>query len=192
MDVLRAIIRRLDDWLSRREGVIPFTDNPRVILRLQVGRASHELHLPEATIPIGSKVLYLHAWNERMPRIPPEGADLTYAVQLHRLQIHSLKAVAKHILAESYLQDIQAISGVTAHISWKEADGGRAMMEGFGFTILPYHRPFGAFGEFWENFYAWWLMWTYNPASVRYRKMRNLQRAEFWMTKVRFLERYGR
>jgi hypothetical protein len=191
MDVLRAIIRRFDEWLSRREGVFPFTDDPRVILRLQVGRASHALHLPDATIPPGSKVLILHAHNERMPHIPPAGADLAYAVRLHRLQIHSLKAVAKHILAEPRLRDIQAIGGATAHISLKEADGGRAMMEDFGFTIFPYHRPLGAFGEFWENFYTWWLIWTYNPASVRHRKMWNLQRTEFWMTKEAFLKRYA-
>jgi hypothetical protein len=26
------------------------------------------------------------------------------------------------------------------------------MLEHLGFIVIPYHRPFGAFGEFWENF----------------------------------------
>jgi hypothetical protein len=73
----------------------------------------------------------------------------------------------------------------------KEIDGGRAMLEHLGFTVLPYHRPFGAFGEFWENFHTWWLMWTFNPASLKHRSLWHLQRTEFWMTKNKFLEKYG-
>jgi hypothetical protein len=44
----------------------------------------------------------------------------------------------------------------------------------------------------WENFFTWWLMWTYNPASTRRRSMFNLQGAEFWMSRKAFIEKYGR
>ena len=33
-------------------------------------------------------------------------------------------------------------------------DGGRLLLKRLGFEVLPYHRPAGAFGEFWENFYT--------------------------------------
>ena len=179
MNPLRVIIRQFDDWLSHREGVEPFTDDPSCILRLQTGELNHSLELPTAMIPTGVKVLLLHVWNERTPSIPPEGPDFAYGL------------VARHILSSPALQDVQAVGGVTAHVSLKKADGGRAMLEHLGFTVLPYHRPFGAFGEFWENFYTWWLMWTYNFPSVRHRKLWNLQRTEFWMTKNEFLKKYG-
>jgi hypothetical protein len=65
------------------------------------------------------------------------------------------------------------------------------MLEHLGFIVIPYHRPFGAFGEFWENFFTWWLMWTFNPASTRRRSMFNLQRTEFWMSRRAFIEKYG-
>ena len=191
MNPLRAIIRRFDDWLSRREGVGPFTDDPQVVLRLQVAPTSHVLLLPVQTIPDGAKALWLHYWNERMPAIPAGGPDLAYGLKLQRMAITSFRSIARHVLETPSLQDIQAVGGVTVHISLKEADGGRAMFEHFGFTIMPYHRPFGAFGEFWENFYTWWVIWTYNPASVRHRRIWNLQRTEFWMTKEKFLDRYG-
>jgi len=191
MDLLRTIIRRFDSWLSGREGVESFTNDPRVIMRLQIGRVRHEIYLPDRTIPVGTKVLMLHAWNERMPRIPTKGPDLAYGLELQRRTIDSLKAVAQHIYNTLPIQDIQAVGGVTAHITLKEIDGGRAMLEHLGFTVMPYFRPLGAFGEFWENFYTWWLMWTYNPASVKHRSLWHLQRTEFWMTKEKFVEKYG-
>jgi hypothetical protein len=191
MDVLRALIRRFDAWLSHVESVEPFTNDPNCVIRLQVASVAHTLTLPGAMIPRDANVLLLHAWNERMPAIPPEGPDLAYGLRFHRLLFTSLKFVAQHILADPALQAVQAVGGVTAHVSLKEADGGRAMLEQLGFTIMPYHRPFGAFGEFWENFYTWWLMWTFNPVSTRHRKLWDLQRTEFWMTKEAFLKRYG-
>lgn len=190
MHPLRVLIRRFDGWLSRIEGVEPFTDDPRVILRLQAGRAGRELCLPGGTVPRGADVLLIHAWNERMPPIPAEGPDLAYAVRFRRMTVASLKLIARHISSTPQLHAVQAVGGVTAHISLEQARGGRAMLEHLGFTLMPYHRPFGAFGEFWENFYTWWLMWTFNPASLRHRKMRGLQRGEFWMRKENFLERY--
>jgi hypothetical protein len=57
--------------------------------------------------------------------------------------------------------------------------------------VLPYHRPLGKFGEFWENFFSWWLMWTYNDASLHSREFWRLQRTEIWMTADEFIRRYG-
>lgn len=193
MDPLRAIIRRFDAWLSHVEGVEPFTGDPNCVIRLQVASTSHALTLPKTTIPPDASVLLLHAWNERMPAISSDGPDLAYGLQFQRLMLASFKSVARHILANPALQRVQAVGGVTAHVSLKEADGGRVMLEHFGFTVMPYHRHrlLGAFGEFWENFYTWWLMWTFNPPSTRHRKLWDLQRTEFWMTKDEFLKRYG-
>ena len=190
MDWLRSVICRFDDWLSQVEGVEPFTDDPQVIMRIQNGRAAWNIPLPEGRIPIDSKVLVLHLWNERIPPIPPQGADLGWARQTQRLIVTSFRAVAQHIGANPQFQNVEAVGGVSAQIKLEGADGGRALLEHLGFTIFPYHRPAGAFGEFWENFYTWWLMWTFNPASVRHRSLLGLQRNEFWTTKEKFLDQF--
>jgi hypothetical protein len=65
------------------------------------------------------------------------------------------------------------------------------MMRHLGFTILPYQRPLGRFGEFWENLFSWWLMWTYNKVSLQSREFLHLQRTEIWMTAKKFILRYG-
>jgi hypothetical protein len=191
MNPVRAVIRRFDSWLSDMQGVEPFTDDPHCILRVQVGVAPHTLILPDETVPGGAHVLMLHAWNEHMPSTHPKGPSLAYGSRLHRLMITSFRSVAQHILSTPSLHIIRAVGGVTAHVSPEKGRGGRVLLERLGFSVFPYHRPLGAFGEFWENFYTWWLIWTYNPASLRHRRLWELHRAEFWMTKARFLEQYG-
>jgi hypothetical protein len=191
MNLLRAIIRRFDNWLSQVEGVEPFTDDPQCILRIQTGRIHHELTFPDQTIRSESKALLIHFWNEQMPIIPDHGPDLSYGLKLQRLTVHSMKLIAKHIQENSDLNDIQVVGGITTFVARESADGGRASFQHLGFTIFPYPRALGAFGEFWENFYGWWLMWTYNPVSARYRKMLEMQHSEFWMTREKFLDKFG-
>ena len=192
MNLLRLVIRRFDGWLSRQYHVEEFTDDPQCIMRIQAGRTAHGLSLPEGAVPPGSEVLFLHMWNERAPLIPADGPTLDWALATRRKMIHSLRLVARHLQAAPSLKGVQAIGGVTAHLTLKEADGGRAMLEHLGFAVIPYHRPAGAFGEFWENFYTWWLMWTFNPVSVRHRSLFRLQRSEFWMSAQKFLEKFGK
>ncbi len=129
---------------------------------------------------------------ERAPLIPTAGPDLAWALTTRRRMIHSLRLVARHIQSMPALQDVQAVGGITAHVTLTGEDGGKAMLEHLGFTVFPYYRPFGAFGEFWENFYTWWLMWTFNPASVRHRTIWGLQRTEFWISTQKFLEKFGK
>lgn len=187
---LRALIRRFDDWLSRVEGVEAFSQDPRLIMRIQTGRPGWDLPLTEGLIAGDAPVLFVHLWNERMPVIPPQGPDLTWALQTQRAVLYSFRAIAGHIKETPALQAVQAVGGIIAQIHLQGADGGRTFLEGLGFTIFGYHRPGGAFGEFWENFYTWGLMWTFNPASLRGRSLFTLQRNEFWMTKEKFLERF--
>jgi len=191
MDPLRPAIRRFDDWLSRVEGVQPFTDESRIILRLQTSRSAWDIPLPDHRIAAGSPVMVLHFWNERIPLIKPQGPNLEWALHFQRRLLYSLKAVAFHLQGTAPLNGIQAVGGTITQIHMGGPDGGRLLLERLGFRVLPYHRPAGAFGEFWENFYTWLLMWTYNPASLRSHSLFELQRNEFWMTKDRFLERFS-
>lgn len=192
MNLLRSIIRRFDNWLSHVEGVEPFTDDPQCILRMQIGRIHHDLTFPDQVIRSDSRALFIHFWNEHMPILPDQGADLAYGLKLERLTIYSMKLTAKYILDNPTLKDVQVVGGITTFVARDEADGGRASFQHLGFTIFPYQRSAGAFGEFWENFYTWWVMWTYNPVSARYRKMLDMQRTEFWTTREKFLDKFGK
>ena len=192
MNPLRSIIRRFDDWLSHVEDVEPFTDDSQCIMRIQIGQIHHGIAFSDQMIRSDSRALFIHFWNERMPVIPDTGPDLAYGLKFQRLIVYSMKLIAKHIQSNPSLDDIQVVGGITTFISREQADGGRALFQHLGFMIFPYHRTLGAFGEFWENFYGWWLMWTYNPVSAQYRKMLEMQHTEFWMTRKIFLDRFGK
>jgi hypothetical protein len=191
MDPIKVLIRRFDGWLSRVERVEPFADGPRIILRLQHSSAAWDIPLGDRTISAGSPVAVLHFWNERIPVLTSQGADLQWALNFQRRLLYSFKVAARHLQDAAVMQDIEAVGGVIAQIHLQPTDGGRNLVEHLGFTVFPYHRPAGAFGEFWENFYTWLLMWTYNPGSLRSHALFGLERNEFWTTKERFLGRFG-
>ncbi len=191
MDPLRATIRGFDDWLSGVEGVVPFSGDPQVILRWQRARVPHDLDLSAGRIAAGTPALMLHFWNERLPLIGAQGANLQWALQFQRRLIYSFQAAARCLSETESMNDLWAVGGVLAHVRTDVPDGGSLLLERLGFAIIPYYRPAGAFGEFWENFYTWMLMWTYNPGSLRSHALLGLQRNEFWTTREGFLERFG-
>lgn len=191
MHPLRLIIQRFDNWLSRQYRIYAFNGEEGIILRVQEGYLSHDLILPDGVIVRGKPALFLHLWNERIPPIPAAGPDLAYALRLQRSLLFSLRSVAQYLIHVPPLQNVEMVGGISAHTTLQRTGGGRTLLEHLGFTVFPYHRPLGAFGEFWENLYTWWLMWAFNPASVRHRPFWRLQRLEFWMTREAFLERYG-
>jgi hypothetical protein len=133
----------------------------------------------------------IHLWNERMPPLPASGADLVYARRLYHLQLHSFSLVARHIQIAAEYQPAQLLGGITVLAPVDMPDGGTAMLKHFGFSVMPYHSPLGGFGEFWENLLTWGLMWTYNPPSLRSRSLWGLQRSEFWVSRARFLKKFG-
>ncbi len=191
MNPLRAVLRHFDDWLSRQYSVKEFSQDPKCVLRIQVCPIPHRIDLPDGTIADGNQALMIHWWNERASIIPPEGPTLAWALETTRSMRYSLRLIARFLQDNATCLEIHAVGGITAHVVLGKADGGKAMLEHLGFMVIPYHRPFGAFGEFWENFFTWWLMWTFNPGSTKRRSMFNLERTEFWMSRRAFIEKYG-
>ncbi len=188
---MRALIRRFDALLSRAYGIFEFCDDGNCVLRLQIAETRRTLRFAGQEVCVGEPVLLLHLWNEHVPPLPQGGPDLAWAAQMRRLFIQSLRAVAVQMRQDPRLARVRAVGGSTTILSPDSHSGGRRFMQRLGFTVLPYHSPMGRFGEFWENFYAWWLMWTFNVASLRHRKLLYLHRTEIWMLADEFVSRYG-
>lgn len=188
---MRSLIRGLDAFLRRAYGVFEFSESQDCILRLQVTTTPHSLSFSEHTIPSGGKVLFLHIWNEHMLPMPTGGADLAWTKRMLQAFIKSLGEVAGYIRWEPAMRDVRAVGGITVLLFSGDRANGARFMEKLGFTVMPYSNPLGRFGEFWENFYSWMLMWTYNPGSIRYRHVMAFKRAEFWMPVEEFVKRFG-
>ena len=189
--MLRALIRRFDAFLARQYGLFNFSDEPDCVLRLQITTASHQLSFPDLVVQTGEPVLLLHLWNEHVPPISPEGVDLRWVINMQRSFNKSLEMAGKYMQSEHRAADIRAVGGITVLLFAGSRSSGERFMERLGFTVMPYTHPLGWFGEFWENFFSWWLMWAYNPASLRTRRLFGQHRAEFWMPAEKFLACYG-
>lgn len=188
---MRAFVRMIDVLLRKKNCVYEFTQDAECIFRLQNRAAPHTVTLGSFTISKGDPVLVLHIWNERMPKISVMGAGLGWAVGLKRRLIYSFKQIARLLQDDPRGSQVRAVFAASALFSFTDHTGGLQMMQHLGFTVMPYYRPYGRFGEFWENLFSWWLMWTFNAGSLQSRKFWKLQRTEMWMIREEFLQRFG-
>lgn len=190
---MRALVRGFDRLLRRAGGVFEFCAHEDCVLRLQWRGAPHHLHLSDGVeVRAGDPVVMIHLWNERVPPMGPDGPDLAWAARMGRMLLGSYRAAAGWLADQPRMADVRAVGGVTVLIAPGGSGGSVRLMQRLGFEVLPYHNPLGRFGEFWENLHAWWLMWAYNEASLRYRQLFRLRRTEIWMSARAFLQRYGR
>jgi YkoP domain len=188
---MQAAVRGIDSILRKSQGIHKFTDDPECILRIQLKHSAQAVKIGVEKILKGDVVLAVHVWNERIPQIPPEGADLKWALGIKQKVIHSFRVLAMVMVQDYKYAQVRALCGTSTLFSSSVHVGGMRMMQHLGFTVLPYHRPLGRFGEFWENLFSWWMMWTFNNPSLNSREFWGLQRTEIWMTAKEFIRRYG-
>jgi hypothetical protein len=188
--VLRKVILAFDAFLSRQEKIFVFDDDPGAILRGQFSTASGDWIVAGHRIPAGSPILQIHLFNEHIPPIPERGVNLAWAVRIQRPLIASFRKLAHLLKTDPAYAAIRAISGVTVIV---RDDAGliHRLFARLGFSILPYENRLARFGEFWENFYSWWVMWAYNQPSLRGRHMLRMRRNRIVMTREDLLRRFG-
>lgn len=191
----RCLVRALDAVLRRSLHVQSFTDDPVCILRLSPGRAREALVLEDGTqIRPGDPVIDLHFWNERVPPMPESGPDLRWAREMYRRFVASLRLLAQHLAESPSHADVQAIRGEFGFLSGEGLDAQRELFRRLGLEVRRLRAARGAWGrfaEFWQNLFSYWLIWTYNPASLRDKHLLGLERCQVWMSRGALLARYG-
>jgi hypothetical protein len=188
---MRSTVRLIDILLCKSQGIVVFSQDRDCILRIQRIRAAHSVSFAGQVVDRGEAVIAIHLWNERMPQIAQAGADLAWALLIRRKLVHSFRLLASMMKNDCQYTQVRAVCGASAVISFAGHSGGKRMMQHLGFTVLPYHRTLGKFGEFWENLFSWWLMWAYNAASLHSREFWHLQRTEIWINREEFIRRYA-
>lgn len=189
---MRILVHKLDKYLRQRNGIFEFSQDKDCLLRLQVGPAPHTLQLPDITVEKGEPVLLLHLWNERLVEYSQGSTDMVWAKHMTRLFIRSL-FMLKEYLQDSpqdfpKLNEAHALGGATILVTAGLHDSGILLAKRLGFTVMPYINPLGRFGEFWENFYSWLIIWTFNPGSIPSRSIFRIRRAEIWMSRETFIQ----
>jgi len=83
------------------------------------------------------------------------------------------------------------VGAATVLVPFGDPSGARSLLTFLGFCLMPAHNPLRRFGEFWENFCTWILMWAFNVASLHSKHLLRMRRIEAWIPFDEFLRRYG-
>lgn len=186
---MRFLVLTIDRTLRRRTGVFEFCDDPDCLFRVSIGLARYPLRLSDRLVPTGTKILNLHFYNENIPPIPRSGPSLTWAVRFRRMVAHSTQLLAEAMEKDPRLAGVQAVGGVTPLFTPGDGSAAEGIFVRLGFTVTQHRNPRGRFMEFWEELYAWLLMWAF--ANGHPPNLRGLRRTDFWMSTADFLHLYG-
>jgi hypothetical protein len=191
----RHAVRFIDSLLVRIYGVRTYSDDPECILRI----ASKPLTLPKPVVlpdgtelGVGAKLIEIHFWNEHLPPIQDEGADLLFGRQFATRLAYSLGLLAAYAAGHPDLEDFAAIHGQLSFIQQEEVDSFKRLAWRFGLLLERRESAGLRFwkGAFWAGLYSWWLMWTFNPGTLRRKRFRDVALSDIWMTRSVMLDRY--
>jgi hypothetical protein len=188
---VKALVRAFDHMLVRAQGLYPYWDDPKAMFRIRVVGAPHMLHLSDGKVPAGAPVMELHFWNDQTPPFAPQGPDLAWAMSAYRMLVPSLRILAQQLATKPEFAEVQALGGATVLVAVGGQSAAEKLFERLGLELFPYPHHLGRFGEFWENFYTWALMWAYNGLSLRSRHLLDLPRTEVWISRTKFLSLHG-
>jgi hypothetical protein len=188
---MRFLILPIDRHIRRKLGVFEFSDSADCYFRARFTKASRDLPLSDRRIPVGEPVLEMHLWNEHLLPVPRKGLDMRWGVKTSKQLAISCRALARYLHDDAGLDSVQAVGGTTGVFSAGEGSGWEGVISRLGFNITRHENPKGEFSEFWERVYAWMLIRAVSVGAQRPPRLREIRRADFWMTAEEFVRRHG-
>ncbi len=191
----RACVRHFDTFLRRVEGVSEFSMSSGCILRLAQRQSNCHIKLSDGTEVLkGESIGELHLWNERIPSMNAEGADLRWALTFHRLLVRSFQELAVYVEQAPDFQNVRAFRGEMI-FAWERGLAQKKNLAAqIGLDVVPIRWPrwsWGRFAQFWQGLYWYAIIWTFQPASLRGKHLLRLQCDQVWISREELLRRYG-
>ncbi len=204
----RPVIRLVDLTLQRVYGLWYFSREPDCILRLSWTHAADGHAFADGTVVRpGDRLLIIHIWNERLPRMGPAGPDLAWGRAFYLRTVRSLHYLAAYAESAPELAGGESFWGEMAFLHADAEERLCSLLGALGFEVvrLSYEGSLrgrcprvlqiatsrGRWYEFWANFYSWLLIWLYNPASLKGKSLFDLRRYELWLSRRTLLAKYG-
>jgi ceramide glucosyltransferase len=192
---LRKIIYGVDAVVQRVMHIREFSEDEKCMLRISVAESNQDLTLSDGTrVRKGDPIGTIHLWNEHIPRIPPGGPDLAWAVAFQRRGVHSFGLLAEHVRNSPEFDGVQAFRGEISFGGPYELAHGAVLAQRWGFDIFSHDGSrtlVERFGDFWGTLYALGLIWAFNPGSIEDARPWKWRRDELWMSRQALLTRYG-
>ncbi len=103
---------------------------------------------------------------------------------------YSLRLLAVYLAHELCWDGVNALHGTDGFLEMEHADEMRTLVEHLGFEFMIRATPgWNAWRPaFWQNVFSWWLMWTFNPASLKGKNMNKLARGELWISRAGLMQ----
>ncbi|MBV9522371.1 MAG: hypothetical protein JO010_06245 [Alphaproteobacteria bacterium] len=190
--VLGGAVRGLERVIRYTHDIYEFTPDKDCILRVGRAVAEDELALGDGTqIRPGEPILELHFWNEHLPAIPEDGPCIAWGRLMHERVLRSMRLLARHLQSDERCRDIAALRGEAAFASRLGRSQMLRVARRYGFELFEGRRPVGRrFRFFWENFFVWGLIWTFNRGGLRGKRLIR-ERFELWISRQELIRRYG-
>lgn len=180
--LIAPIIRGIDIFLRRRQGIFEFNGDEHCVFRLSVHPFQLAHRWPDGTtIGAGTTIGELHLWNEHFAGFSVVGCG----GDLRSRFTYSLRALAQTVAANPRLA---SLPGFYAD-SWVPTD------HGFGSPGVA--RSFVRWGfqideesdkvEFWDQLYVRLLTRTFNPGAPR----GPVRRVRIWLSRDELFRRFG-
>lgn len=187
----RAAVRTIEALLRRYYGVFEFTTDPRCIFRLSRSRSPRDVTLSDGVcIHKGDPLLVLHFRNEQLAAALGQDATLQTGLVLLRGLRHSLRLLADYLQRPDAPDEVRALYAEFGFVQSERAEQLQRMVSRVGFDFIPGERPGWNLTRraFWDEVYSWWMMWTFNPASLKGKSFAHMRRNEIWMSRARLMQ----
>lgn len=190
-DWLSRLVVAIDRRMRRRLGIWEYSDDPDCILRVGLTHSRWEVTLADGTkIHRGEVIGVLHAWNERVPPMPPTGADLAWARELRRRLVRSLQLLAQAAQEDPRLKAVRGFGGAGV---LRFSPAILRLLERLG--IETYDLPPRTVRDWVEEqvglIWTWLMRRTFNPVSVEGRGLEVLSRRFYWLSREKLLKLYA-
>ena len=128
----------VDVRLRRQQAVFEYSDNPSCIFRIHVGPATRPLVLRDGTtVGVGQRIVRLHYWNEQMPPMPREGANVGWGRQIHHCIAFSLRELARYLSSRPDLAYVNVIYALAPSLPEVRVGQALRIMARYGFEMIP-------------------------------------------------------
>jgi hypothetical protein len=180
------------DWILRRYyRVAPFTQDPGCILRLSVGNSNRSLQLSDGTeVREGDPILHIHLWSERLKDLESVRNTLGWGQAILSHMRSSLGKLVAFLDRHPQPEGWVAVRGEYGFVT--EVRPAEAILKRLGFDLAYHDFPGMRIWRraFWDNLYSYFLMWTFNPDNVKGKRLADMARIDFWISRAKLEQRY--
>jgi hypothetical protein len=185
----KPAIQALDRLLRRCYGVHEYTDDKECIFRIALRTVRSDVALqPGMLVRSGDTIAELHLWNEQLPLVPPEGANMAWGALVDRQIRRSLTLLAAHLVAHP---NVVAVHGEAAFGCQMGQQQRNRFARRYGFEIVTgVPRLRSRVRHFCDDFLFWGLTQTFNPHGLKGKPVHRA-RHDIWMSRTELHQRWS-